>query len=111
MIYENDNCVNACLECIGIAAYCAQACIEEDMKECAKHCLECVEICKAMAVMAARHSYNVTAAAEACIKICEACANECEKHDNDHCRACAEACRTCVEECHQIDKGPKRQAA
>lgn len=102
MTYQNEGCVDACKECLAIAAYCSQACIEENMPECAKRCLECVEICKTMIVLAARDSMNVSVVARACAQICKACAEECEKHDNDHCSACAEACRKCAEECRNI---------
>lgn len=62
MTYQNQSCVDACTECISVAAYCSQACIEEQMAECAKHCLECVEICKTMAILGARDSMNMGAA-------------------------------------------------
>lgn len=102
MHYRNANCVDASTACISVASHCAQACIEEGRSKCAKHCLEVVEICKTMAVLAARDSIHVSAVAQACAVICEACADECAKHDNDHCRACAEACRRCAAECRQM---------
>lgn len=102
MTYQNKSCADACASCIPIAAACAIDCIEGDRDTCAKHCLECVEICKTMVVLAARDSMNLAAAADACSTICEACAEECENHDNAHCNACAEACRKCAEECRQL---------
>lgn len=111
MTYQNETCVEACTDCISIAAYCSQACIEDEMAECAERCLECLEICKTMAVLAARDSMNLSAVAEACAEICEACAEECEKHDNDHCTACAEACRECSEECRTLGSSRSRRQA
>lgn len=111
MTYQNQSCVDACTECISVAAYCSQACIEEQMAECAKHCLECVEICKTLAVLAARDSMNVSAVAEACAQICDACAEVCEKHDNDHCKACADACRKCADECRKLAGGEHKKKA
>ena len=34
-----------------------------------------------------------------CVKACETCADECEKHDNAHCRRCAQMCRECARDC------------
>lgn len=102
MMYQNENCADACASCIPIAAACAVACIENERVQCAKHCLECVEICKTMVVLAARDSMNLSAVAKACLTICEACANECEGHQNDHCAACAKACRKCAAECKML---------
>ena len=103
MTYKNQNCVDSSVNCIGVAAYCSQACIDEGMSECAKYCLECVEICKTMAVLGARNSENVSSVAQVCAEICEACANECKNHDNDHCRDCAEACHKCAEACRNLN--------
>lgn len=111
MPYQNQSCADACAECVPIAAYCSQQCIEKELKECAKHCLECVEICKAMTVLAARDSYNTGAVAAACAEICDACAEECSKHDHDHCRECAKACRKCAEECRKLAPQGTKQAA
>lgn len=102
MPYQNKECADACAACIPIAAACAVACIDAGRHACAKHCLECVDICKTMVVFAARDSKHMAAVAAACETICEACAGECEQHDNAHCNACAAACRTCAEKCKQM---------
>jgi hypothetical protein len=111
MPYQNRNCVDACLECVAVASYCAGQCIEKEMKDCAQHCLECVEICKTLAVLAARPSFNVDAVAQACAKICDDCAEECEKHDHEHCQDCARACKKCAEECRSLEQDANKKAA
>lgn len=104
MSYANQQCVEACSDCISTAAYCSYACIDEGMEKCAKQCLECVDICRVMAVFAARDSMHMQSVAQACIEICEACAAECDNHDNDHCRDCAVACRECAEKCRVLTR-------
>ena len=111
MIYSNENCVQTCNECAAIASYCAQQCIDKGIAECAKHCMECFEICQTTAVFAARDSDNLFAVVEACLQICEACADECEQHDHEHCQECAKACRKNADACRTLLNNRTRQAA
>ncbi len=107
MDYPNKMCVEACNDCVSIASYCAQECIEKNMTECIKHCLDCVEICKTLSVFAARDSQYLMSIAQACADVCDACAQECDKHDQDSCKACAKACRACAKTCRELGGSAK----
>jgi hypothetical protein len=97
--------VKHALYCAGIATSCADACLAEpmDMAACIRKCLDCADICTALARIAARQTATdpviLRAALEACIAICEACQAECEKHDNPHCERCARMCMECARDC------------
>lgn len=107
MVYRNQRCVDACNNCVSIAAFCSKACIEEGQTDCAKRCLECIEICRVMGIFAARASLNMSAVAALAARICLDCAAECDRHDSDHCKACADACRVCAAECRNISGDPE----
>lgn len=93
--------------CATICTSCADACVAEEkvaeMRQCIRFCLDCADVCAATTSVATRRTgQNVTvirAMLEVCIKACEACAQECEKHDNAHCRRCATMCRECASDC------------
>ncbi|MBX7533257.1 four-helix bundle copper-binding protein [Qipengyuania sp. 1XM1-15A] len=86
---------------------CADACVAEDMDmaQCIRNCLDCADVCAATARLAVRRTAQnidvLRAQMEACIKACETCAEECEKHDNDHCKWCAKMCRECADDCRK----------
>lgn len=86
---------------------CADACVAEsmDMQQCIRNCLDCADICAATARLAVRRTAQnvdiLRAQLELCIKACDHCADECEKHDNDHCRLCAKMCRECADDCRK----------
>lgn len=86
---------------------CADACVAEDMEmaQCIRNCLDCADVCAATARLAVRRTAQnidvLRSQMEACIKACETCAEECEKHDNDHCKWCAKMCRECADDCRK----------
>ena len=86
---------------------CADACVAEDMDmaQCIRNCLDCADVCAATARLATRRTAQnidvLRSQLETCIKACEACAEECEKHDNDHCKWCAKMCRECADDCRK----------
>ena len=86
---------------------CADACVAEDMDmaQCIRNCLDCADVCSATARLATRRTAQnidvLRSQLETCIKACETCAEECEGHDNDHCRWCAKMCRECAEDCRK----------
>ena len=91
--------------CTAICTSCADACLAEemDMTQCVRTCLDCADICDATFRIATRRTGSneeaLRAVLQACIEVCGICAEECEKHDNDHCRRCAEMCRECERDC------------
>ena len=91
--------------CAAICNSCVDACNAEsmDMSECIRKCSDCSDICQAVSTVAARRTHGNTAVIksllEACILACKVCAEECDKHDNPHCRRCAQMCRECFEDC------------
>ena len=90
---------------------CADACVAEmadsdmDMAQCVRNCLDCADICASTARLATRRTAQnidvLRAQLELCVKACETCAEECEKHDNDHCKWCAKMCRECADDCRK----------
>ena len=86
---------------------CADACVAEDMDmaQCIRNCLDCADVCAATARLATRRTAQnidvLRSQLETCIKACETCAEECEKHDNDHCKWCAKMCRECADDCRK----------
>jgi hypothetical protein len=86
---------------------CADACVAEDMdmQQCIRNCLDCADVCAATARLAVRRTAQdigiLRAQLELGIKACEHCADECEKHDNPHCKLCATMCRECAEDCRK----------
>ena len=97
--------VKHAMYCAAICNSCADACLAEemDMSQCVRTCLDCADICAATSRIATRRTGSneeaLRAVLQACIRVCEICAEECERHDNDHCRLCAEMCRECARDC------------
>ncbi|MBV9883985.1 MAG: four-helix bundle copper-binding protein [Sphingomonadaceae bacterium] len=91
--------------CAAICTACADADSAEamDMRQCARTCLDCADICAATARVAIRQSGSnatvVRAMLETCVAACETCAEECDRHEHEHCRLCAEMCRECARDC------------
>jgi len=91
--------------CALFCTSCADACVAEemDMRQCIRTCLDCADICGAMATIAVRRTGSnetvLRAMLETCIRTCELCAEECARHDHAHCRLCAEMCRECARDC------------
>jgi uncharacterized membrane protein len=102
--------VQAAAECTYTCTTCADACLEEDdpagRRKCIRLNLDCAEICSVTARLISRPGAQdqavLRAQLEACATACRACADECEHHDDDHCRICAEACRACAEACDRM---------
>ncbi len=102
-------CLEACLRCVGTCSACADACLWEENidhhRTCVQTCLTTADICAATAKVIGRAGpdNDVWAAlVRVCRDACAACAEECERHDNDHCRSCAAACRECVAACDAL---------
>lgn len=99
--------VKHAMYCAAICNSCADACLAEemDMRRCIRLCLDCSDVCEATYRVATRRTDHnervIRAMLEACITTCEICAEECEKHDNPHCRRCARMCRECAEDCRK----------
>ncbi len=102
--------VKAAAECTLTCTTCADACLEEPdpaaMRRCIRMCLDCAEICSVTGRLIARPGPQdqdvLRAQLEACAAACRACADECDSHDDEHCRICAEACRACAEACDEM---------
>lgn len=88
---------------------CADACAAEEnaahMRQCIRTCLDCADVCGATARLAVRRTgQNVAmlrAMLDTCVRACELCAEECDRHDDEHCRLCARMCRECAEDCRK----------
>jgi len=95
------------LDCAITATVCADACAAEPVKmsQCIRSCLDTADVCAATARLAVRQTGSnplaLQAMLRACIATCEACADECEGHENPHCRLCAAACRECADDCRE----------
>lgn len=93
--------------CAAICNSCADACSGEEMemRRCIRLCADCADICTAFYRVASRQTSDnratVRGMLEACIIACRVCAEECEQHDNPHCRRCATMCRECLEDCEK----------
>jgi len=98
---------------------CAQACAadidadlsEDDLAEmvkCIRLCLNCADVCTAVAGVISRPgAYDGDVAEpllQSCVAICQSCGDECERHaqHHAHCRVCAEACRRCEQACREL---------
>lgn len=99
-------CIEACQHCAANCDHCALSCtIEPDIKEmarCIQLTMECSSVSYVAAHLMALDSENVGAICLICAETCEACADECNLHDNEHCRKCATACTACAMECRKI---------
>lgn len=91
--------------CAPICNSCADACSAEDMdmRRCIRLCMDCADVCTATYRVASRRTDEnrqlIRSMLAVCIEACEICADECEKHDNAHCRRCATMCRECARDC------------
>ena len=99
--------VKHAMYCAAICNSCADACSAEemDMRACIRVCSDCSDVCTALYRVASRRTAGnvpvIEATLQACITACRVCAEECEKHDNAHCRRCAKMCRECLEDCER----------
>ncbi len=97
--------VKHAMYCAAICNSCIDACAAEamDMSRCMRLCSDCSDICTATYRVASRRTDEnrsvIRAMLALCVKACETCAEECEKHDNPHCRRCAQMCRECARDC------------
>ncbi|MBF6608224.1 MAG: four-helix bundle copper-binding protein [Flavobacterium sp.] len=94
-------------ECVRACHHCASECLNEDatmMANCIRTDLDCADICLVTAGLLSRNSKHGKHLLSECIEICTICANECEKHDDDHCKKCAEECRKCIEACKSFQE-------
>ena len=97
--------VKHAMYCAAICNSCADACSAEamDMRRCIRLCMDCADVCTATYRVATRRTDHnrqlIRALLATCIEACEICAEECERHDNPHCRRCATMCRECAEDC------------
>lgn len=95
------------LDCAITCTICADACAAETVKmsQCIRSCLDAADVCAATARLAVRQTGSnplaLQAILRACIAACDACADECEGHENPHCRLCAVACRECADDCRE----------
>jgi hypothetical protein len=93
--------------CAAICNSCADACSAEemDMRACIRLCSDCSDVCTALYRVASRRTAGnvpvIEAMLEACVTACRVCAEECEKHDDAHCRRCARMCRECLADCEK----------
>jgi len=90
-------------KCVAVCNFCFSACLREEdvmmMKECIRLDKECAEICGVTLSLVASDAVMAGEALKLCATICQKCGEECQKHDNDHCRKCAEVCLECAEAC------------
>jgi hypothetical protein len=88
--------------CIVECEHCAQSCMNEQMIDCARLCLDCAEFCRTAVTYILRESRLISQLARSGSAITEACAEECQKHNNEHCQKCARACREAMQEFSRI---------
>ncbi|MTI22773.1 four-helix bundle copper-binding protein [Fulvivirga sp. RKSG066] len=90
-------------ECASACQHCSDACLDEEdvshMINCIRLDRDCADICRLTSQLLSRGSDQVEKLIDVCEAICRKCAEECEKHDNEHCKKCATACRECEEAC------------
>ncbi|QQN74863.1 four-helix bundle copper-binding protein [Croceicoccus sp. YJ47] len=109
--------VKHALYCAAICNSCADACVAEegDMARCIRLCSDCSDICTATYRVASRRTDENRAIIRdmlaLCIKACETCAEQCESHDDAHCRRCAEMCRECARDCKAALDDLRKEAA
>ncbi|HWE08360.1 MAG TPA: four-helix bundle copper-binding protein [Solirubrobacteraceae bacterium] len=101
--------IDACLRCVQSCTSCAAADLVEDdvaeMRACIARCLNCADICNAVARLLSRPTASEPAVIhpllQACVRACASSAEECARHAQHHvhCALCEQACRACVEAC------------
>src|SRR3989344_4268211 len=95
---DNQDCIEACLECASSCNQCVVSCLKEDESEVGKltHCmqlnLECAMACYAASEMMTLGSKLAQDYCVLCAEICESCARECDGHNFIQCRECSRAC-------------------
>lgn len=104
-------CIDECFDCAQNCAACADACLGEQMvqnlTQCIRVNLDCVDICAATGFIATRRTGAnetlIRSALDTCAMACRICGDECERHAqrHEHCRICAEACRRCQQACQE----------
>ena len=105
---ENQNhqaLIQKLLNCALACEHCASSCLKEQhvamMVRCISLDRDCADICLQAARLLQRNSEIAMQYLVLCEKICRLCAEECNKHQDDHCKKCAEACIQCADACHQ----------
>ncbi|MCC8034594.1 MAG: four-helix bundle copper-binding protein [Rikenellaceae bacterium] len=91
----------ALTECVHRCNHCFTKCLMEDdvkaMADCVRLDKDCIEACTFTMKFLYPRSRFQREVLMLCKNICIVCAEECEKHQNDHCRMCARACRATAE--------------
>ena len=99
-------CIEACLRCAAVCNHCAASCAKDEkanmMGRCIQLNMECAAICYAAAELMSVGSDKIKEICSLCAIMCDACAEECNKHENAHCRECAEICTKCADECEIV---------
>ncbi len=93
--------------CSAICTSCADACAAEkrveEMRQCIRLCLDCADVCTATFKLATRRTGSneilLQEMLQLCITACDLCAEECDSHQDAHCRLCAEMCRETSRDC------------
>ncbi|WP_369427823.1 four-helix bundle copper-binding protein [Membranihabitans maritimus] len=100
---ENLDLIKILNDCAAHCNYCADACLDEDdprkMIDCIRTDRACAVICTATANLLSTNFSDIRALINYCSDICKKCAQECEMHDNQHCKECAASCRECSDAC------------
>ncbi|WP_224483438.1 four-helix bundle copper-binding protein [Robertkochia aurantiaca] len=100
---KNKEFLIALSDCAKACNHCADACLDEKeidkMVSCIRQDRICAEVCQALHNILLVSAANADRLVEYCREVCKSCADECDQHENDHCKDCARACRTCVKAC------------
>jgi len=101
---EQRQCAENCFSAAEACEWCADACLDdpEGMEECIRLCRDVADLTTLHARFMARGSKHSGSLAAVCADACEECADECENHDQSHCRLCAEVLRECAESCREM---------
>jgi hypothetical protein len=98
--------IQAASDCAAACDLCASSCIRDEhaekLRECIRLDLDCADLCRLVASLAARDSGFVTRIAHDLAEVCDACATECSKHEQSHTQQCALACHRCATACRVI---------
>jgi hypothetical protein len=104
-------CIEECFSCAQTCTSCADACLAEPMvdqlRQCIRLDLDCVDVCAATGNVASRRTGSneevVRVILQACAAACRACGEECRRHaeQHEHCRICADECRRCEQACQE----------
>lgn len=105
---ENQDCIEACLECASSCNQCVVSCLHEDESEvgkltdCMQLCLETAVACYAASEMMTLGSKLAQEYCTLCAEICERCAHVCDGHNFEQCRDCARASRRAARLCREM---------